>query len=95
MGITEDPVARWLGSPEWPGHQHRFQSLIVCYEAKSSADTAALERRLIGYYQGRGGGILDFGNLRCLNIGGGGERPSVCSPHYLYIAFRENELLRR
>ena len=95
VGITEDPVARWLGSPECPGHQHRFQILIVCYEAKSSADTAALERRLIGYYQGRTGGILDFGNLRCLNIGGGGERPSVGSPHFLYIAFRENELLRR
>ena len=95
VGITEDPVARWLGSPECPGHQHRYTALLVCFEASTSAETAALERRLIGYYQGRAGGILDFGNLRCLNIGGGGERPSIGSPHYLYIAFRENELLRR
>ena len=69
--------------------------MIVVYEAPSCSDTAALERLLISKYTERFAiGTTTFGSTRCLNVGSGGERASG-SPHYCYIAFRQDDLLRR
>ena len=90
VGITENPVARWRSD-----HQRRFEHMVVCYEASSSFDTSALERRLIRHCLNPDGGFLSFGNRRCLNAGLGGEHASCGSPHYLYIAYRADALTRR
>ena len=99
IGITEDPMTRWRGNGDVAGHCHLYEKFIVCFESHSSASTAALERRLIGHFTAneRDRGIFSclFGNIRCLNSGSGGERASAGSPHYLYVAFRANQLIRR
>ena len=99
IGITEDPMTRWRGNGDVVGHCNLYEKLIVCFESHSSASTAALERRLIGHFTAneRDRGIFSclFGNIRCLNNGSGGERASAGSPHYLYVAFRANQLIRR
>ena len=88
IGITEDPLSRWYGRDGVPGHCRAYSYMIVLYEARSSSSTATLERLLIAHYH-------EPGFLRCLNVGRGGERASAGSPHYLYVAFRQDVLIRR
>ena len=102
IGITEDPVRRWMGCPDMRGHCWVFSKMVVVLEAPSSIETAALERRLISHFNpsadpllSRIAATLRGGNVRCLNSGPGGERASSGSPHYCYVVFRADTLVRR
>ena len=81
IGITERPDERWEAHAR-VGYSTMW---IVACEASSSV-TARLERCLIYAHRG---------NLHCANVGGGGERASAGSPHFVYVTFRSDGLLRR
>ena len=80
IGITENPVNRWRY------HRERFSSMTVLVEASGSHVTAPLEVRLVTFFRGR--------FMRCLNVGPGGESPTNGTPHYLYVAIRQDGLIR-
>ena len=81
IGITERPDERWEAHARG-GYSTMW--IVAC--AASSSVTARLERCLIYAHRG---------NLHCANVGGGGERASAGSPHFVYVTFRSDGLLRR
>ena len=97
MGVTEDPVRRWLGCKKsgWEGHCKTFaKEHVMVMIWFGQGDGAALERLLInqcmeiygsfyGVWGHRPGG-------RCLNIGKGGERINIAAnrPLYVYLIHR-------
>ena len=83
IGITENPVARW-GDHCIGG----WDAMYVLFQARSSSDTADLERRLIAKFSS---------SLMCHNVGLGGERASRGSPHFCYVVYKYSTppLLRR
>ena len=81
IGISEQPLLRW----EYHACDG-FVEMHILLVASSSAHTAWVEMALIASCRG---------NLRCSNIGAGGERASRGSPHYLYVVWRCNALMRR
>ena len=89
IGITEDPPRRW------EEHQRVYSGgMVVLIEASSSRITSDLEVRLLEVFLPRPG-ILSAGHSLCRNMGRGGERASAGSPHYLYVVYRPDVLLRR
>ena len=80
IGITANPAVRW--------HYHaiRFDSMVLLMEAPGSHVTGALERRVLNTF---------LGHVRCLNVAPGGETRTPGSPHYLYVAWRRDGLIRR
>ena len=81
IGISEQPLVRW------ESHAHDgFVGMDILMVASSSAHTGWVERALIARCRG---------NLRCSNIGAGGKHASRGSPHYLYVVWRSNALMRR
>ena len=85
IGITACPANRWNGLDSMPGHCLQWDTMTVLFEARSSVDTAQLERRLIA---------ACHWNPVMANVGGGGERAGSGSPHYLYIVTRRSGLIR-
>ena len=89
IGITEDPPRRF------EEHQRVYSGgMVVLIEASSSRITSDLEVRLLEVFLPRPG-ILSAGHSLCRNMGRGGERASAGSPHYLYVVYRPDVLLRR
>jgi hypothetical protein len=83
IGITENPSRRF---EEHQAVQGSWTRMVILCKALSSNDTAYLERGLISQHRD---------NIRCINIGRGGECASGGSPHYLYLLIGHNSLLRR
>ena len=83
IGITENPSRRF---EEHQAVQGSWTRMVILCKALSSNDTAYLERGLINQHRD---------NIRCMNIGRGGECASGGSPHYLYLLIGHNSLLRR
>ena len=83
IGITENPSRRF---EEHLAVQGSWTRMVILCKAHSSNDTAYLERGLINQHRD---------NIRCINIGRGGECASGGSPHYLYLLIGHNSLLRR
>ena len=98
IGITENPHRRFRE------HSRSYDGMVVLYQARSSRESGALERRLIAEFAGMGerqeglAGLVapqsGLGNLRCRNYGRGGEHASIGSPHYTYVVWRSDGLLR-
>ena len=86
IGISENVVNRWMGTAGMTGHRRGWDGMTVLYEASTSRQTGALERQLIAHFMPH--------SLTCHNVGCGGERASAGSPHYLYIVWKDNALLR-
>ena len=81
IGISKQPLARW------ESHAHDgFVGMDILMVASSSAHTGWVERALIARCRS---------NLRCSNTGAGGEHASRGSPHYQYVVWRSNALIRR
>lgn len=85
VGITGDPSGRWLGREGFSGHIRDFDAMLIVFVARSCTSTARMEQRLISRFDGHAG-------LR--NASGGGER-AYGTPHYTYVAVRQNALIRR
>ena len=83
IGITDNPAHRW--------QQHcrsgsGFGTMFLLAVAESSRTTGQLERELIEMFRNP---------MMCANIGAGGECSSHGSPHFLYVVFRSDALMRR
>ena len=83
IGITECPSRRF----EMHQAAGSWARMVVLCKARSSRETAFLERALIKEH-------LDRLNLRCTNFGPGGECASAGSPHFLYLLIGHSNLLR-
>ena len=98
IGITEAPMVRWAGKA---GHRREWDGMDVIAAFVSSAESGAMERVLISAFTGRDRSAAPLSDLlgpsprRCQNIGRGGEHASVGSPHFVYVVWRFNTLLRR
>ena len=79
IGISEAPDRRF------EEHRATYDGMVVLLQAPNSRISGAMERRLIAEFRG----------TRCHNYGVGGERPSFGSPHYVYVVYRHDGLLRR
>ena len=75
IGITEAPARRWVMHTET---LRRARGITIVHEARTSDETAAIERAAIRAATQRWG-------PRCLNVGTGGEGASRGSPHYCYV----------
>ena len=80
-GISEQPLLRWESHA-----RDGFVGMDILMVAPSSAHAGWVEAALIARCRN---------NLRCSNVGAGGEHASRGSPHYLYIVWRCNALMRR
>jgi hypothetical protein len=83
LGITDNPAHRW--------QQHSYSgagycAMYVLAVSESSRTTAQLERQMIARFRDP---------LMCGNIGAGGECSSYGSPHFFYMVFRSDALMRR
>ena len=85
IGITECPERR-LEEHDVAGTCGIDPSMFVLVEARTSRDTAALERLLLSRYR-------HF--PVCHNVSSGGEGASWGSPHYLYVLLSQSPLIRR
>lgn len=83
IGITDNPADRWA---RHVCSGFGWSTMDVMVIASSSRLTAALERALIHRFRSP---------LRCANVGGGGECASYGSPHFLYVVYRSDSLMRR
>ena len=92
VGITEDPVRRWLERHGDDGrelaHCEKYIEMRVIWVAKSSRETGRLEMQLIDEWNRSRSLLIE--NAR----GTGGERPSAGSPHYCYVCFRTDRFVR-
>ena len=92
VGITEDPVRRWLERHGDDGrelaHCEKYIEMRVIWVAKSSRETGRLEMQLIDEWNRSRPLLIE--NAR----GTGGERPSAGSPHYCYVCFRTDRFVR-
>ena len=82
IGITENPPRRFSEHVATGG----YDDLEILAEARTSATTGALETRLLDVF---------LNAFMCQNTRRGGEGASGGSPHYCYVAWRRNGLLRR
>ena len=85
IGITESPERR-LEEHDAAGTCGIDPSMVVLVEARTSRDTATLERLLLCRYR-------HF--PVCHNVSSGGEGASFGSPHYLYVLLSQSPLIRR
>ena len=81
IGISEQPLLRWESHA-----RGGFVGMDILMVAPSSAHTGWVEAALIARCRS---------NLRCSNVGAGGEHASRGSPHYLYVVWNSNALMRR
>jgi hypothetical protein len=81
IGISGEPDVRWS-----EGHSRTYSAMYIIAIARNSRVTSRIERDLIARFSG---------NFHCVNIGAGGERASAASPHFVYVVFRSDGLLRR
>ena len=92
VGITEDPVRRWLERHGDDGrdraHCEKYIEMRIIHVAKSSRETGTLETQLIEEWNRSRPFLIE--NAR----GTGGERPSAGSPHYCYVCFRTDSFVR-
>ena len=92
VGITEDPVRRWLERHGDDGrelaHCEKYIEMRVFWVARSSRETGRLEKQLIDEWNRSRPLLIE--NAR----GTGGERPSAGSPHYCYVCFRTDRFVR-
>ena len=83
LGITDNPAHRW--------QQHTrsgsgFSTMFVLAVAETSRSTGQLEQHCIARFRNP---------FMCGNIGAGAECSSYGSPHFFYIVFRSDALMRR
>ena len=81
IGIANDPPKRF--------QQHAcngFDRMTVLAAVESSSVSGRLERGLLSEYLGKN---------TCMNTGAGGESASPGSPHFVYVVWREDGMMRR
>ena len=85
IGITECPERR-LEDHDGTGTCGFQPDMVALVEARTSRDTAALERALLRTYRHY---------PMCHNVSAGGEGASWGSPHFLYVLRASSPLIRR
>ena len=82
IGIAEDLPRRFAEHCD----QKEWEPMVIFVQAFTSSTTGSLERAL----------LAEFGtSYVCINLGPGGERASVGSPHFLYALVAQDGPLRR
>ena len=82
IGITADPVRRFLEGHSQSGNFHAMDVIAV---VSSSLTSAKIERGLLGIFRG---------HPNCMNQSWGGESPTPGYPHYVYVVSRADGLHR-